>query len=122
MADLLILLPDIDVANPGHPGAWEPGMVVDVFPDGQLGPGSEQHPRFFVVRVPDATVEGLTDLVEAVEEDDIVIIGQKNLVKRRANKMGFAGLNPPTMTAITVDRDITVSEAALRTYVDRYVI
>lgn len=114
MADVLIMHPDYVHHNPTHPAAYASGMVVDVFPDGQLGPGTQQHPRFIIIRIPGASKEEVKDLIE--EYRDLVT---DDLIMRRRQKVNWATVPNNTMRQIERDREFTLTAAQLRQYMER---
>lgn len=115
MADVLVMHPDAEDRNPGHPGTWEPGMIVDVFPDGQLGPGTQQHPRFIIVRIPGVPVGDVEDLLAIVYDTD-----GTTLLKKRDYKLSYQTLSGPVMATIRGDREITVTESQFRSFCERF--
>jgi hypothetical protein len=110
MAEALVMRPDIVQANPGHPGNWEPGMIVEVFEDGMVGPGNEQHPRFWVMRLPNITVAEAVDLWQALY--DTTDPENPVLTRRRGKRVVFASLPQPMQNQINNDNDRDVTSAA----------
>lgn len=108
MADIMAMRQGVVPVNPESPGAWEEGMIVDVFPDGQLGPGVNQHPKFIVIRIPglseDDARELLEDIQGAPDED-----GNTTMIKRRVKKLDFSVIpNPGQAEDIAATRECTV--------------
>lgn len=103
MAEILVLRDNVVPTNPEHPGAWEAGMIVDIYPDGQLGPGSQQHPKFFVIRIPGISQD------DAIEFINDIVDPQGNMIKRRSKKLDFNTIpQPGARDDIDNDRDTTI--------------
>jgi hypothetical protein len=113
MADVLVLGPWVAGLEKGTgPGKWLALMPVDVFEDGQLGPGSQQHPSFFVVRIPGVPKADVEDLLAMVEVGD-------TLIKRRDYSVDWGTLSNPIRRQIEDDREITVDESLFRSVLAR---
>jgi hypothetical protein len=121
MADVLMM----GVDNSGsHPFTYKQGMVVDIYPDGQLGPGTQQHPSFVIVRVPGVTKDELQFLLEGplgAEEDDGFGGTTRNVVSRRRDKLDKVKLPAPIRSQLDTEREITlnVTAAQIQAYVTR---
>lgn len=117
MADLIVMRPSFVPTVPEGPGRWEPGMIVDVFPDGQLGPGTQQHPRFFIVRIPGVPESDVRDLIAVLmDESDPA---NPILLKKREWTLDTANVPGPILTQIENDREITVTESQFRSFVKK---
>lgn len=110
MADMLIMHPELVSAVPPGPSRWEALMPVDVFPDGQLGPGTQQHPSFIIIRVPGVSVEDLYDLLADVRD------GNNVMTQRRFYTGDWNTLSTPIQTEILTNREYTLTEAQLRAF------
>lgn len=108
MADAIVMHPDYVHYNPTDPGAYLTGMVVDVFEDGQIGPGNEQHPRFVVIRMPGVPKADVLDLIEAVQDADL------NMIKKRGQRVDWSIVPQPRMNDLNNDRETTVTETQFR--------
>lgn len=103
MADMLVMVPE-HVPHKDGPDAWKSGMVVDIFPDGRLGPATDQHPRFFIIRIPGASVEDVYDLLEP----EIHPVSREQL-HHKAMYFDFDSVPNPFRDAIDTDREITMA-------------
>lgn len=110
MADMLMMHPEFIPTVPEGPGRWEALMPIDIFPDGQLGPGTQQHPRFIILRVPGVSVEDLRDLVADVRD------GNYAMTQRRLYKGDWNTLSTPIQNQILANREYTITEAQLRSF------
>jgi len=117
MADVLVLMPNVVPTVPASPGRWEALMPVDVFPDGQLGPGTQQHPKFFIVRIPGVDPDLLRDVIDAIMDYDVVT-GDHILVKRRQYQFDFNRLSTPIQNQILTNREIEVTESQFRSFLN----
>lgn len=128
MAELLVMMPNV-VPHKDGPGAWKAGMPVDVFPDGQLGPGLQQHPKFFIVRIPGATEDECREFLEDVSEESQAYMGidpetgdpimepRHNMIHRRKSTLDFDNIPQPHRGKIDTERELTVANiAALRAW------
>ena len=110
MADVLIMNQD----NTGdHPFTYKQGMVVDVFPDGQLGPGTDQHPKFWVVRLPGLAVDDLKALLLTMplgpEVQDPVEGAVRRPAGRRKDKFDRLKLPGGVRNQLDANREITLN-------------
>lgn len=107
MADVLVM----NQNNGADPFHWKKGMVVDVLPDGQLGPGLQQHPRFWIIRLPNCTVGELQFLLEPQFGPQEVVGPQADQVRfpKGKRKDGFDDLKIPqaVLNALAADREFT---------------
>lgn len=115
MADLLVLRPEVVPHDPDDPGAWLAGMPVDVFPDGQLGPGTQQHQNFFIVRIPGVPVEDVRDLLDAIH-GAANEFGELPLLKKRKWSFDFDTAPQAILDTISTEREITVTETEFRNF------
>jgi hypothetical protein len=112
MADLLVRN-DFDLTTGDW--AWQEGMIVDIFPDGQLGPGLQQHPRFWIVRLPPHSKDDLAYLLEmqlGPEVDDPDLGTHRPPMGRRKDKFDQLKLTGNVRKDLNADREITI-EATL---------
>lgn len=113
------------VDNAGsHPFTYKTGMVVDIFEDGKLGPGTQQHPKFVIVRVPGVTKDELSFLLEGplgAEQDDGTGNMVRPVVSRRRDKLDRAKLPGTIRDQLDANREITlnVTAAQIQNYVTR---
>ena len=119
MADMLVMMPSHTPHEDG-PGAWKAGMCVDVYPDGQLGPGLEQHPKFFVVRITGCSVDDAREFLEDLSEDTLTYAGidgdgepimepGTRMVHRRLNYFDFDNIPNPHRDLIDTFNEITMA-------------
>ena len=103
---------------PAHGG---PGMVVSVHEDGRLGPGTDQHPRFFVIHIPGATPEELAEWTEAEATEsepfpyamgDDPPRSRVTLINRRILALDFAKFSAARLATIASQRETTFTDAA----------
>jgi hypothetical protein len=66
MAELLVW----NVDKKRAPEDFEPGDVISVFPDGQLGPHAHCNGKFAVIKIPGVKPAELSHLLEGPEIDD----------------------------------------------------
>lgn len=113
MADIIVMHPDFVHFNEKLPGAYVSGMAVDVFEDGRIGPGNEQHPRFIVIRIPGVPVEDVLDVIEEMEDQS------REMIKRRRQKLVWTRLPRKIMRRIRRDREIKLTMSQLRAFLTR---
>lgn len=123
--ELIVMHPDAEDRNPGHPGTWLPGMVVSSLPPGTLQPGIYGHLRHFIVRVELPITEvDVEDLVEHLEDlndpqDDGAGGVYHPVRNRRVGYFDFGQLSQPQLDYIRAVRDVTITAGQYNAWVKR---
>lgn len=109
MADILVMNQD-NGADPWH---WKTGMVVDVFPDGKLGPGTQQHPAFWIIRAPNISVEEVREILMLLEQQlgpeevDPIIGVYRPPVGRRRDAFDTVKIPQSILNQLNANREYT---------------
>jgi hypothetical protein len=125
MADFLLMNQTVG-SDPWH---YKLGMVVDVFEDGRLGPGNEQHPAFWIIRAPNITVEEGKDLLELLREqegpEELDPIGGgliRPKIGRRRDAFDTVKIPQAILNQLEADREYTtaVNAAQVTSWITRF--
>ena len=108
MADILVMNQD----NGADIFPFLQGMVVDVFPDGKLGPGTDQHPKFWVIRAPNITVDEVRDLLGLL--DFQYTLGTTTVIGQRKDAFDTAKIPQPVLNQLNANREYTTAADALQ--------
>jgi hypothetical protein len=117
MADLLVMNQD----NGPDPMQYKVGMVVDVFPSGKLNPGVDQHPRFWVVRLPNVTEAEARQLLDMQLSTLVLQNGMPTTIGRRKDAFDAVKIPAAILNQLTANREITFTQtwAQIQAFITR---